>query len=154
MGTSQYRRIKGDAQLDQTYAMSLAAATAAGAGPYGPWSGSIPGTPAAAAAAAAALSSDPWAWSPWDSSNSSSGGVAAGGGGSTDGVSRAAAAAAVLPHHISNEPMSELSYAIYMARRLPVDLLVQLVRRSFRWEAGNGVLLAHLRQHVTRGMSA
>jgi hypothetical protein len=141
LGMSQYRRIKGDAQLDQTYAMSLAAAAAAGAGPNGPWSGCIPGTPTAAASAAAALSSDPWAWSPWDSSSgagSSNGGVAAGAGsgtgvaGGTDGVSRAAAAAAVLPHHISNEPMSELSYAIYMARRLPVDLLVQLVRRSFR----------------------
>jgi WD repeat-containing protein 81 len=85
------------------------------------------------------LSSDPWGWDPWDRSSgagsSSSGGIVGRGGsgtaGGTDGASRAAAAA-VLPHHISNEPMSELSYAIYMARRLPVDLLVQLVRRSFR----------------------
>eukprot|EP00775_Hariotina_reticulata_P009746 gene9746-9904_t len=35
-------------------------------------------------------------------------------------------------HHISNEPMSELSYAVYMARRLPVSLLVRVVRRRFR----------------------
>jgi hypothetical protein len=56
-----------------------------------------------------------------------------GGGVRSDGDAlRAGVAAAVQPHHISNEPMSELSYAIYMARRLPVELLVQLVRRSFR----------------------
>jgi hypothetical protein len=53
-------------------------------------------------------------------------------GGDVD-VLGAGVAAAVQPHHISNEPMSELSYAIYMARRLPVELLVQLVRRSFRY---------------------
>jgi len=28
--------------------------------------------------------------------------------------------------------MSELSYAVYMARRLPVSLLVRVVRRCFR----------------------
>lgn len=152
LGVSQYRRIKGDAQLDQTYAMSAAAATAAGVGPNGPWSGRVAGAPGAATSAALGLS--PWSWEAWDGSSSSSGaaaavaaaagsgfgfsalgGMAAEGPGVSGaaGIGRAGAgAAAVQPHHISNEPMSELSYAIYMARRLPVELLVQLVRRSFR----------------------
>lgn len=136
---SQYRRIKGDAQLDQTYAMSAAAAAAAGAGPNGPWSGRVAGAPGSAAAA---LALDPWAWEAWE--GSSSAGVSGSSSGDRGGYGSAVGAAgtgvgdvdglqgAVQPHHISNEPMSELSYAIYMARRLPVELLVQLVRRSFR----------------------
>lgn len=136
LSISQYRRIKGDAQLDQTYAMSAAAAAAAGAGPNGPWSGRVAGAPGAAETA---LTLSPWSWEAWDSSSSTAGsgssnaGVLVGGVGSDgDVLGAGAAAAAVQPHHISNEPMSELSYAIYMARRLPVELLVQLVRRSFR----------------------
>lgn len=35
------------------------------------------------------------------------------------------------PHHISNDPMSELSYCISMARRLPVSLLTSVVRSHF-----------------------
>ncbi|KAF8066311.1 GFS12 [Scenedesmus sp. PABB004] len=106
LGFSQYRRAKGDAQLDQTYAMSGAAAAAAA---------DAAGEPAAAGAASASW--DPWApprgW----------GGAAAG---------AAPAPAPVQAHHVSNEPLSELSFAIYAARRLPVALLVRLVRRSFR----------------------
>jgi WD repeat-containing protein 81 len=36
-----------------------------------------------------------------------------------------------VPHHITNEPLSELSYAIYLARRLPVAHLTSMVRSSF-----------------------
>lgn len=108
LGISQYRRIKGDAQLDQTYAMSAAAA---------------------GVSSTAAPSSDhhrdlePWTWPIWGSSSNLS---------ST--TSNLPDQAVVPPHHISNEPLSELSYAIYMARRLPVELLVKLVRREFKPE--------------------
>jgi hypothetical protein len=103
---SQYRRVKGDAQLDQTYAMSAAAA---------------------AAASSSSSSMGAWDWIPWvsnatGSSNAVEAGLMADGSGM----------APVCAHHISNEPMSELSYAVYMARRLPISLLVRLVRRRFR----------------------
>lgn len=156
LGLSQYRRIKGDAQLDQTHAMSAAAAAAAGAGPNGPWSGRVAGAPGTAASA---LALDPWAWEAWEGSSSaavagsSSGGrggyasavgaAGAGGVGDADGLQ-----GAVQPHHISNEPMSELSYAIYMARRLPVELLVQLVRRSFRYSQGTAERPVSLNTHT------
>lgn len=111
LGISQYRRIKGDAQLDQTYAMSAAAAAVA-AEPS-----SIPAVPPPDQQ----YNTGPWTWPSWDSSCSA-----------TNPIDPSSTT--VPPHHISNEPMSELSYAIYMARRLPVELLVSLVRRSFRPE--------------------
>jgi hypothetical protein len=126
LSISQYRRIKGDAQLSQTYAMSAAAAAAAaGLTPserYNTCSNS-------------GNSRHPWAWpGGWGDAASPLAAAAATGDPSSSGDAAAAAAAAAIvpPHHISNEPMSELSYAIYMARRLPVELLVSLVRRSFR----------------------
>jgi hypothetical protein len=88
--------------------------------------------------ATTALGLDPWGFRAWDGSSAGGGagansidgiGIGSSGGGE---VGVGLGVAAVQPHHISNEPMSELSYAIYMARRLPVELLVQLVRRSFR----------------------
>jgi hypothetical protein len=116
--------------------MSAAAAAAAGAGPAGPWSCCVAGAPGTAAAA---LGLDPWGFYAWDGSSAgggagtnSIGGVGSGSSGVGGEVGVVQGVAAVQPHHISNEPMSELSYAIYMARRLPVELLVQLVRRSFR----------------------
>jgi WD repeat-containing protein 81 len=42
-----------------------------------------------------------------------------------------ASASGHLPHHISSEPLSELSYCIYLARRLPRPLLQRCVRPSF-----------------------
>jgi hypothetical protein len=44
-------------------------------------------------------------------------------------------------HHITNEPLSELSYCIYLARRLPVQLLTRVVRTNFtpeEYPAGMG----------------
>jgi hypothetical protein len=128
LSISQYRRIKGDAQLSQTYAMSAAAAAAA--------AGLAPGE-RYNTCYNSHNSRHPWAWpGGWGDAASPSAVAAAAGdfSGSGDAAAAAAAAAAAIvpPHHISNEPMSELSYAIYMARRLPVELLVSLVRRSFR----------------------
>jgi hypothetical protein len=125
LGISQYRRIKGDAQLSQTYAMSAAAAAAAaGLAPGERYNSCHDNN----------TSSQPWAWPDgWgDAGSLRTAAAAAAGDASAADAAVAAAAAVVAPHHISNEPMSELSYAIYMARRLPVELLVSLVRRSFR----------------------
>jgi hypothetical protein len=124
LSISQYHRIKGDAQLSQTYAMSAAAAAAA--------TGLAPGERYNTCYNTHA-SRRPWAWpGGWGDAASPLSTAAAADGSSGDAAAAAAATAIVPPHHISNEPMSELSYAIYMARRLPVELLVSLVRRSFR----------------------
>lgn len=126
LGISQYRRVKGDAQLDQTYAMS--AAEAAGAAAAAGSSSDALALPAAVTAARP----HPWAWpTPWQALRRRPDGSTARWGG----------AAAALdppdpppPHHVSNEPLSELSVAICLARRLPRRLLSALVRRRFRPE--------------------
>jgi hypothetical protein len=54
------------------------------------------------------------------------GGAGAGGPGAPGGGGAAAA-----PHHVSNEPLSELSLCICLARRLPVGVLTRTVRSTF-----------------------
>jgi hypothetical protein len=102
---SQHRIAKGDAQLDMTFALS-------GGGYPG---GAQPGAPAAPRSGAAGHG----------------GGGAAGGPGGVGAGAGTAAAAAAAPHHVSDEPLSELSLCICLARRLPVQVLTRAVRSAF-----------------------
>jgi hypothetical protein len=99
LGVSQYRAIKGEGQLDITYALSSGAG---GGGGGGGAEQALP--PPSSVLRGVQLSHDPSCATPTPSG----------------------------AHHISNEPLSEMSACIAAARRLPRALLQAVVRRGWR----------------------
>jgi hypothetical protein len=104
---SQYRVIKGEGQLDITYALS-SSSSSSGGGALTPGSGGG-GLEAALPPPSSVLRSMQLSHDPGCTTPAPSGG-----------------------HHISNEPLSEMSACIAAARRLPRALLQAVVRRGWR----------------------
>ena len=127
LSRSQYRLIKGDEQLDQTYNLSSSSSSSSSCtGPPTPQLAPSPSirrlTPLYDPSIAGINSSSSTAGR--GGSSSSSAGPSTGSSSSSSGPS--------YPHHISNAPLSEISYCIALARRLPVGVLTAVVRRQWQ----------------------
>jgi hypothetical protein len=123
LSKTQYRLIKGDEQLDQTYHLSSSSHN--GSSNSGLHSQMAPPP------SVRRLST---LYNPANHKTSSSSSAETGSSGSSISVSTGSRSSSTssYAHHISNAPLSEISYCIALARRLPVALLTSVVRRQWQ----------------------